>query len=147
VIALTRGVSRPLDIENLQVWKLACSFEDGVLDLLERSPRAVRDLKFYGQITDAASSVPNNVAEGFYRFNALEFANYLRYSRGSLGEAQRRLRAGVRKGYWPQAAADPLLALAGQLGPAISGFRRYLLEATARKRARERSARPNARRQ
>ncbi|MEX2271604.1 MAG: four helix bundle protein [Vicinamibacterales bacterium] len=131
-------MSRPLDIENLKVWKLACAFEDGVLDLLERSPRAVRDAKFYVQLGDAASSVPNNVAEGFYRFNAVEFANFLRYSRGSLGEAERRLRAGVRKSYWQQTAADPWLALAVQLGPAISGFRSYLLAAAARKRARER---------
>ena len=101
-------VSRPLDIENLKVWKLACAFEDGVLDLLERSPKAVRDGKFYVQLGDAASSVANNVAEGFYRFNAAEFANFVRYSRASLAEAERQLRAGVRKRHWPQAAADPI---------------------------------------
>ena len=125
-------MSRPLVIDNLRVWKLGCEFEDGVLDLLERSPRAVRDAKFYGQLGDAASSVSSNIAEGFYRYNAREFAQFLRYSRGSLAEAERRLQAGVRKGYWPQASADPLLALSAQLGPALSAFRRYLQEASAR---------------
>ena len=37
-----------------------------MLDLLERSPRAVRDGKFYVQLSDAASSVATNVAEGFF---------------------------------------------------------------------------------
>ena len=121
---------------------MSCAFEDGVLDLLEGSPKAVRDGKFYGQLSDAASSVSSNVAEGFYRFNAMEFANFIRYSRSSLAEAERRVQAGVRKGYWPQTAADPHLALAGQLGPALQGFREYLVAAAARKRARERHKPP-----
>ena len=125
-------MSRPLKIEDLRVWMLACAFENGVLDLLKRSPSAVRGAKFYAQLGDAASSVPCNIAEGFYRYNAREFAHFLRYSRGSLAEAERRLQAGVRKGYWSKPAADPLLALAARLAPALSAFRRYLLEASAR---------------
>lgn len=130
-------MARPLRIENLKVWELACAFEDGVLDLLESSPRAVRDGKFYVQLSDAASSVSSNVAEGFYRYNAAEFANFIRYSRASLAEAERRLHAGVRKGYWPQTSADAQLGVATHLGPALDGFRRYLLAAAARKRERE----------
>lgn len=128
-------MSRPLKIDDLIVWKLACEFEDGVLALLARTPRAVRDAKFYGQLSDAATSVASNVAEGFYRFNAAEFANFLRYSRGSLAEAERRLRAGVRKGYWPQLAIEHWLHVAFRLGRAIKGLREYLLNAAARKRA------------
>jgi four helix bundle protein len=138
-------VARPLCIDNLKVWQLACAFEDGVLDLLERSPRAVRDGKFYVQLSDAASSVSSNVAEGFYRYNAAEFAHFLRYSRGSLAEAERRLQAGVRKRYWPQTSAEQHLAVAAQLGPALDGFRRYLLAASARKRERERRQKPPGR--
>lgn len=128
-------MSRPLEIDDLIVWKLACEFEDGVLALLGRTPRAVRDAKFYAQLSDAATSVASNVAEGFYRFNAVEFANFLRYSRGSLAEAERRLRAGVRKGYWPQPAIEHWLHVAFRLGRAIKGLREYLLNAAARKRA------------
>ena len=138
-------MSRPLKIEDLKVWQLACAFEDGVIDLLEGSPRAVRDGKFYVQLSDAAASVASNVAEGFHRYNAAEFANFIRYSRSSLSEAERRLHAGVRKHYWPQAAADPLLAISTNLGPALDGFRRYLLSASARKKAREREASRRAR--
>ena len=116
---------------------MSCAFEDGVLNLLEGSPRAVRDAKFYGQLSDAATSVSSNVAEGFYRFNAMEFANFIRYSRSSLAEAERRLHAGGRKRYWPQSAADPHLAIAAQLGPALQGFHGYLVAAAARKRERE----------
>ena len=127
-------MSRPLNIDDLRVWKLGCQFEDGVLDLLEHSPRAVRDAKFYGQLSDAAASVSSNIAEGFYRYNAREFARFLRYSRGSLAEAERRLQAGVRKGYWPQASVDPLLVISATLGPSLSAFHRYLHDASARTR-------------
>lgn len=126
-------------------WQLACAFEDGALDLLERSPRTVRDGKFHVQLSDVASSVSSNVAEGFYRYSAAEFAHFLRYSRGSLAEAERRLHAGVRKRYWPQTFADPHLAIAAQLGPALDGFRRYLLAAAARTRERERRPKPPGR--
>jgi hypothetical protein len=37
-------MARPLKIDDLVVWKLACEFEDGVLALLDGSPRAVRSL-------------------------------------------------------------------------------------------------------
>lgn len=126
---------RALRIDDLVVWKLACEFEDGVLALLNASPRAVRDGKLYSQLSDAASSVASNVAEGFYRFSAGEFAHFLRYSRGSLAEAERRLQSGVRKGYWTESAVAPLLRIAFRLGRAIKGFREYLLKAAERKRA------------
>ena len=133
-------MARELKIENLVVWQLACEFEDGVLDLLERSPTARRDFKLYVQLSDAASSVSSNLAEGFYRFNAREFANFVRYSSGSLGEAERRLRAGVRKRHWAQSQADPLLSLVLRLRPALNGFRLYLLKAAERTQTRRRSA-------
>jgi len=135
-------MARPLNIDNLVVWKLACEFEDGVVALLQRTPRAVRDFKLYSQLSDAASSVASNVAEGFYRFNASEFAHFLRYSRGSLGEAETRLRSGVRKGYWTDTAIEPWLRIAYRLGRAIQRLREYLLEAAARKKAQRTRRRP-----
>lgn len=139
-------MARPLRIENLEVWKLACQFEDGVLRLLEGTPRARRDFKFYMQLSDAASSVANNVCEGYYRFNALEFANFLRYSRGSLREAQRRLRTGTLKGYWPMASVEPWLKLAYRLDSAIKAFRTYLLDRVAHQREQKRGHLPRQQR-
>lgn len=130
-------MSRPLKLDELIVWKLACEFEGQVLDLLERRPAVRRDFRFAGQLADAASSVPSNVAEGFHRFRAGEFAQFLRYSRASLAEAEKRLHTGVRRNYFAQAEIDPLLRLARRLGKALMNFQAYLAErapATSKRR-------------
>lgn len=132
-------MSRELKLENLVVWQLACQFEDGVLDLVEGSPTIRRDPRLYDQLTDAASSVPANISEGFYRFNAREFANFVRYASGSLGEAERRVRAGIRKRHWTDAQAGPCFEVALRLRPGLNGFRLYLLRAADRAARRKRS--------
>ena len=122
------GVSRPLRIEDLVVWKLACEFEAGVIALLRASPTASRDFRFSSQLGDAASSVAANVAEGFYRYNAGEFAQFLRYARASLAESEKRLETGVRLGYWRQTDLTTWLAIANRLGPAMRGLHNSLIE-------------------
>lgn len=126
-------MGRPLVLEDLIVWRLACEFEDGVIDLVRGTP-AARDFKFAGQITDAATSVPSNVSEGFHRFRALEFAQFIRYARASLAEAEKRLRTGVRKNYFRQADIDPLLRLARRLGKGLMNFHAYLIRRAAASR-------------
>lgn len=123
-------MARPLKLDDLIVWQLACQFETGVLDLLKRTPGGP-DFKFVAQLSDAATSVPSNVAEGFHRFRAAEFAQFLRYARGSLAEAEKRLHTGVRRNYFSQADIDPLLRLARRLGKALMNFHAYLAERAA----------------
>lgn len=118
-------MARALVLGELIVWQLACEFEKGVLELVRRTP-AARDFRFASQITDAASSVPSNIAEGFHRFKAGEFAQFLRYARGSLGEVERRLHTGVLKGYFTQSDIAPLLQLARRLGKGLTNFHDYL---------------------
>lgn len=127
-------MSRPLRIEDLIVWKLACEFEAGVLALLQASPAAARDFKFASQLGGAASSVAANVAEGFYRYNAAEFAQFLRYSRASLAEAEKWLATGVRKGYWNEEHLRTWFAIAARLGPALRGLHNSLTAAAKRKK-------------
>lgn len=123
-------MSRPLKLDDLIVWQLACQFEAGVLDLV-RGTRGPLDFKFVSQLTDAATSVPSNITEGFHRFRAGEFAQFVRYSRGSLAEAEKRLHTGVRRNYFAQADVDPLLRLARRLGKALTNFHAYLAERAA----------------
>lgn len=127
-------MSRPLRIEDLIVWKLACEFEAGVLALLRASPSAARDFKFAAQLGDSASSVAANIAEGFYRYNAGEFAQFLRYSRGSLAEAEKWLQTGVRKGYWQEDDLRTWFAIAARLGPALRSLHNSLTAAAKRKK-------------
>jgi four helix bundle protein len=118
-------MARALVLADLVIWQLACEFEKGVIDLVHRTP-AARDFRFASQITDAASSVPSNITEGFHRFKAAEFAQFLRYARGSLGEVEKRLHTGVLKGYFTDSDIAPLLRLARRLGKGLTNFHDYL---------------------
>ena len=129
-------MSRPLKLEALVVWQLACEFESGVIDLVQRTP-AARDYRFAGQLTDAATGVPSNITEGFHRFRALEFAQFIRYARASLAEAEKRLQTGVRKNYFRQADVDPLARLARRLGKGLMNFHAYLVRQGAANRTRK----------
>jgi four helix bundle protein len=130
-------MARPLKLDDLVVWQLASEFEGRVIDLVRRTPEAARDFRFSNQLTDAASSVPSNVSEGFHRFKAAEFAQFLRYARASLAEAEQRLGTGVRKNYFRQAEVDPLLRLARRLGKGTMNLHDYLLRQAAAKNERE----------
>jgi len=44
------------------------------------------ELRLRAQLRSAANSASANIAEGFKRFNPREFAQFLKYSRGSLAE-------------------------------------------------------------
>lgn len=126
-------MARPLKLEDLIVWQLACEFEGRVIELVRRTPPAARDFKFAGQLSDAATSVPSNITEGFHRFRAGEFAQFLRYARGSLAEAEKRLHTGVRLNYFRQGEIDPLLRLARRLGKGLTNFQRYLQSRTGKR--------------
>ena len=119
------------------VWQLASEFEGRVIELVRRTPEASRDFRFANQLTDAAASVPSNVSEGFHRFKAGEFAQFLRYARVSLAEAEQRLNTGVRKNYFREAEIDPLLRLARRLGKGTMNLHDYLLRQAAAKKERE----------
>jgi four helix bundle protein len=58
-------------LEELVAYQLAMDLKQQVFRLLYNSP-AARDLKLAGQISDAVSSLPSDISEGYYRFNPSE---------------------------------------------------------------------------
>ena len=108
-------------LEELVAYQLSMDLKQRVLRLLYNSP-AAKDMKLAGQISDAASSVPSNVSEGYYRFNPSEFANFVKYARSSLQEVRTRLPDGVAKGHYSQADIDDLLTLAERLARVLGGL-------------------------
>jgi four helix bundle protein len=50
--------------------------------------QASLDFKYRNQIRDAVASACRNTSEGFDRFRPAEFARFLEFARGSLGEVQ-----------------------------------------------------------
>ena len=75
-------------LDELVAYQLSLELKKRVFDLIYNSP-ACKDLKFAGQVTDAVSSLPSDVAEGFYRFNPAEFAQFVKYARSSLQDVLR----------------------------------------------------------
>jgi four helix bundle protein len=53
-------------------------------------------------LVSAASAVSKDIAEGFLRHSAGDFARFLAFALGSLAEAEGRLEDGVELGYFPR---------------------------------------------
>jgi four helix bundle protein len=108
-------------LEDMAAYQLAVEVNDRVLELVARSP-AHRDFKFAGQITDAASSLPSDIAEGYERRNPAEFANFVRYARASLREVIQRLPNGVAKGYYTREEISDILRTCYRLSKVLEGL-------------------------
>ncbi|HUR21725.1 MAG TPA: four helix bundle protein [Vicinamibacterales bacterium] len=113
------GVQR---VEDLRAFQHARAFKCEVYALVRASPDANRDLKYRSQLFESAASVEMNIVEGWRRFGAGEIAQFLRFSRASLQEAEHRLRDGVDRGYFTLQACGPALDHASQCGATTIGL-------------------------
>jgi four helix bundle protein len=77
------------------VWRLARAFAGTIYRELSNC----RDYHFRNQITDAACSISNNIAEGSERIHRAEFIQFLGYAKGSAGEARNQLYLAEDLGY------------------------------------------------
>ena len=71
--------------EKLEVWQESLALTDYILGLLERLPQS-RHFRLLSQMEGAATSVPQNIAEGKGRQHRKEFLQYLSIAQGSLYE-------------------------------------------------------------
>ena len=75
---------------DLQVWQLGLVMAKRIFALTRGFPEEER-FGLAVQLRRAAVSVPSNVAEGFARGSARDYARFLSISRGSLGEIETQL--------------------------------------------------------
>jgi four helix bundle protein len=75
-----------LAFKDLVVWQKAIQFTNDVIELSENLNTNGKHYRLIEQIESAASSVPQNIAEGKGRFSKKEFAHFLYIARGSLYE-------------------------------------------------------------
>ena len=108
-------------LDELVAYQLSMELKKQVLELIYSSP-AQHDSKLASQIGDAASSVPSNISEGYYRFNPAEFAQFVKYARGSLQEVRTRLPDGVAKRHYTEADIAEMLKLAERLAQVLGGL-------------------------
>jgi four helix bundle protein len=98
-------------VEDLVAFQVAVEFKREVYAILERHPEINWDIRFKGQLADAAGCLESDLDEGFARNRPAEFAQFIRYGLASLAEARRRLRDGVDRKYFTQQECEAALRL------------------------------------
>ena len=93
--------------DELIAWQLAEQFRVEVLVLVRGSASASSDLRFRDQLLDAASAVSKDIAEGFVRYSAAAFIQFLGYALGSLVESEQWLKDGIDRGYFDRSSCEP----------------------------------------
>jgi four helix bundle protein len=89
------------DFREISAWQRSREVKLLAYELLKR-PAAACDFKFRDQLLDCARSAPRNIAEGFARYKHKEFAQFVRISKGSMGEVLDHFVDAVDNGYLSQ---------------------------------------------
>jgi four helix bundle protein len=126
------GVRRFVD---LRAWQACVTYKRAVYRLCEAEPIA-SDRKRRGQLEDSVSGPPGHVAEGFGRFNPLDFARFVVIARASLMESQNHLLDFVDRGYITEERRLELNLLAERALEETTGLLEYLQSPEALRNAR-----------
>jgi four helix bundle protein len=89
------------NVEEVVAYQLAIELRDRILKLT-KSGTLSKDWKFCNQIRDSARSAPQNLSEGFYRYNHGEFAQFTNIAKSSLAETKNHLEDGKRRATSPR---------------------------------------------
>jgi four helix bundle protein len=98
--------------QDLTTWQLTEGFRREVFRVIRGSAEGWRDHRFRSQIVSACRGPSKHVAEGFLRKSPGEFARFLAYALGSIGETELHLRDGIELGYFPEADCREALRFA-----------------------------------
>ena len=91
-------MTRPCRLEDLVAWQLAVQLRRLVHGHCQK-PAIQRDFRFRSNFSDAASSAPRNLAEGYGRKYHREFARFAIIARGSEREVLECCREAHERGY------------------------------------------------
>lgn len=108
--------------EKLEVWQEARKLVHDVYDCSRSFPKEER-FGLTSQLTRAAVSVANNLAEGCGRASFKEQANYSNQAHGSLMETASDLIIATDLGFVTETVTDPILSQAYDLGIRIHNLR------------------------
>jgi four helix bundle protein len=105
-----------------------------VYEAVNASSAFQRDFRLNGQITGAAISVMNNIAEGWASQSNAEFVRFLTYSRRSSAETQNCAYVALDQAYMPEEKFKAIYNQALTAIRIIDGLLRYLRANRSRKR-------------
>ncbi|MGE5836270.1 MAG: four helix bundle protein [Acidobacteriota bacterium] len=130
-------------VEDFAAYEFAERFKLEVYRLIKESRGASTNQGYREQLEDAASGIEGAMSEGFGRRRPKEFALYLRYSLGSLNESRTRLRDGIHRGYFPEAACEQAFVWAERCKQATTElWRSQERKAAEEERAKSKKAKP-----
>ena len=111
--------------EDLDCWKEARVFVNLVYESARKDDFS-RDYRLRDQITGAAISVMNNIAEGFASQSNIEFVRFLRYARRSASEVQSTIYLALDQNYIGKEEFDNIYKQAEKTRKIVDGLIRYL---------------------
>ena len=129
---MARGVDR---FTNLRAWQSCEAYKKAVYRVTERPPLA-NDWRRRGQLEEAVRGPGGHIAEGFGRFNPLDFARFVVIARASLLESQNHLIDLVDRCYITEDERLTLNGLAETAIEEVTGLLEYLQSPEALRNAR-----------
>jgi four helix bundle protein len=111
--------------EKLLVWRRSHALSIEVYRMLAEC----RDWGFKDQITRAANSISDNIAEGAERLGKAEFKQFLGYAKGSAGEVRSQVLRAAALGYVSAEDSRRLVAELKEISRMIHGLIRSLEQA------------------
>jgi four helix bundle protein len=133
----------PKSVQRFKVWQRSVDLVVACYRLSAALPPEER-FGLISQIRRAATSVPANIAEGFGRWNARDFARFLAIASGSLRELETHLVVAGRLGYLSGASTQPTLGTIDELAKMLYRMRLRVTENARRSEQAAAHAKKNA---
>ncbi len=112
--------------EDLRIWQEARLQVSAIYRSMMHGTAGHSDLGFRTQLQRASISVMNNIAEGFERKTAKDFAHFLDVAKGSCGEVRSMLYVAEDLSYLTKEEASALRDNAEMLSRGIAAFTNHL---------------------
>ena len=113
-------------VRDLLVWRRAMDLVELCYRLTANFPREEK-FGLTSQIRRASGSIPANIAEGFGRWNPVEFARFVSIAAGSLRELDTHLLISARLGFLNSASVDSTLRQTEELARMLYRIRKTVL--------------------
>ncbi len=130
--------------QDLVVWQIAEELRREAYRLTENGT-SVRDFGFRDQLRQAAGGICANIAEGFGRLGAREFAQFLRYAYASSLETAQWIDDGIARNHWTIEEVSAAKRILERLNPPLLSLIRYLRTPEAEAKSRTLIGRANPR--
>ncbi len=111
--------------EDIESWQLAREFCKMVSLFIHRDELS-KDYQLKDQINSESESIIDNIAEEFNRGGNMEFVNFLRYSKGSVGESQSQFYRAFDRNYITKNEFDEGYNLVDQINSKNQNMIKYL---------------------